>query len=354
MEKRIVVLIPSLNPNEYLIKYIENLIKSNNNIDIVIIDDGSKDELKYIFKKLDKIKRCTVLTHAVNLGKGRALKTGFNYFINNYKKNDVIGLITADSDGQHDIEDILKINKKLSNLNKESLILGTRNFNENNVPIKSKTGNKITTFVFKLLYGKKINDTQTGLRGLTYDLVKKCITIKGERFEYEINMLIEVVRDNVDIIELPIKTIYFNNNSETHFNPIKDSIKIYSVMLSSFIKFILSSISSFIIDITLFTIIYSLIHNILLSTIIARLISSFYNYFINKNIVFNNKSSKKNIIKYYTLCIIQTIMSWLLVELTYIIFKSGIYPSLIKIVIDSILFILSFHIQKTWVFRKEK
>lgn len=360
-KKKIVVLIPALNPNADLIDYIKELATAKKNIDVIVVNDGSKKELDYIFEELAKIKSCIVLKHAINLGKGRALKTGFNYFLNNYTEKETLGIITADSDGQHAIKDIIEIGEQLNTANQECLILGTRDFNEEHVPFKSRKGNKITTFIFKLLYGKKINDTQTGLRGLTYSFVKDCLSLDGERFEYEINMLIEAVRKNISIVEHTIETIYFDNNSETHFNPIKDSIKIYKVMFGKFFKYILSSLASAIIDILLFTLIFTLsYHNInkeisiVLSTILARIFSSLFNYTVNKNVVFNDAKGKITIIKYYILCFFQTIMSWALVNSTFLIAHEHIHPSIIKIVVDTILFLISFQIQQHWVFRKEK
>lgn len=231
MNKKTVVLIPTLNPNELFIKYCKDLSKIKN-IDIVVVNDGSKDDLKYIFDKLNNIKNCVVLTHPINLGKGSALKTGFKYFLSKYTKEDTNGIITADSDGQHDINDIIKISMELNNTS--SIVLGVRDFNKENVPFRSRYGNKITTMLIKLLYGKKINDTQTGLRGLSFDYISDCLNISGERFEYEINMLIDAIKSKVEIKEVNIKTIYINNNNESHFNPIKDSFKIYKVIFKSY------------------------------------------------------------------------------------------------------------------------
>ena len=357
MKKKTVILIPSLNPNEILLDYVRELLSASKNIDVIVVDDGSKDNLKYIFNEVEKLERCVVLTHAINLGKGRALKNGFNYFINNYKSDDVNGIITADSDGQHSVKDVLNIAKELNSAKEESLVLGTRNFNLEHVPFKSRKGNKITTFVFKLLYGKKINDTQTGLRGLTYNFVKDCIALDGERFEYEINMLIESVKKKIKIVEPTIETIYFDNNSESHFRPVMDSLKIYSVMFKKFFKFALSGISSAVLDILLFTIFYSILKcligrniSILLATVGARIFSSLFNYFVNKNIVFNDNKQKNTIIKYYSLCIVQTFASWGLVNFGFAITKEIIHPSIIKILVDGLLFLVSFQIQQKWVF----
>ena len=353
--KKIVVLIPALNPNEDFLDYSRELVK-NDNVDLIVVNDGSRVEKRYIFDELSKLNNTVVLTHAINLGKGRALKTGFNYYINSYDNSNSAGIVTADSDGQHRIEDVLRIGKMLNEGGANTIILGTRNFNLDNVPFKSRKGNKITTFVFSLLYGKKINDTQTGLRGLSYDFVVKLIDLGGERFDYEINMLIKSVRDKVNIKEEIIETVYFDNNSETHFNPIKDSFRIYKVMFKEFFKFSISGLSSSLIDILLFTLFYNLLKSnvsesvvIFLPTILARAISSFYNYIINKTLVFRNKE-KNTIFKYYILCVVQALVSYGLVN---VLFNNinVIHPSFIKIVVDIVLFLLSYQIQQRWVFK---
>ena len=362
MKKKTIVLIPSLNPNNELIDYVKNVISSGNNIEVIVINDGSRDEYTDIFNKIDKIKRCVVLTHEVNLGKGRALKNGFNYFLNNYSKDEVNGIITADSDGQHAINDILKVAKYLNNAKRETLVLGTREFNLEHVPFKSRNGNKITTVVFKLLYGKKINDTQTGLRGLTYEFVKECISLDGERFEYEINMLIEAVKKKVDIIEPTIETIYFDNNSESHFRPVIDSFKIYTVMFKKVFRIAFSGLSSAVLDIAIFTILFYLYDfifgdsiSLLLATFCAKIVSSLVNYILNKNLVFNAGKGKSTFVKYYILCVIQTFISWGLVNGNYLLFDKYIHPSVIKVVVDSLLFLISFQIQQKWIFGlKEK
>ena len=353
----IVVLIPSLNPGKEFIDYAKELTK-NNNVNLIVIDDGSREEFKYIFEEIGKCNKTVVLTHAVNLGKGRGLKTGFNYYINNFDKKKYPGIITADSDGQHKVEDVLAIGKELAKMKGEGIILGTRDFNLDNVPFKSRNGNKITTFVFKLLYGKKINDTQTGLRGISYDFAKKCISMEGERFDYEINMLIKAVREKVPLYEHTIETVYFDNNSETHFHPIRDSWKIYKVMLREFFKFTISGLSSALLDIILFTIFYNLFNKsldvklaILVSTICARILSSLYNYNINKNVVFQNKA-KNTITKYYILCACQAFLSWLLVDKLFEMITIP-HPSFVKVIVDFILFLVSYKIQQNWVFKNK-
>lgn len=349
---KVIPLIPSLNPDMNLIEYIDQLIKIGFK-KIIIINDGSSKKYDNIFQLIENKKECILLKHAINQGKGRALKTGFNYYLNNFSDYD--GIVTADADGQHSAKDTLNIAEILSK-NPNHLVLGTRNFNEEIVPFKSKAGNKITSVIFRLLYGKKISDTQTGLRGVGNMFMKTCLNLSGERYEYEINMLISAVKNKVVIDEPFIETIYLNDNKGSHFNPIKDSIKIYKVLFQEFFKFVFSGLFSFIIDILLFKLFVSTIflplnntYCILFGTVLARIISSLINYTLNKNVVFNS-NGKNLIIKYYTLCVIQMLISGLLVSL---LFNFGLFSKTIcKIIIDIILFFISYNIQKNIIFRK--
>lgn len=162
-QQKIVILIPALNPNEKLIELVKELI-SNQFQNIIVVNDGSKEEYNKYFEEAKKL-GAIILKHAVNLGKGRALKTGFNEYLERF--HNLIGVVTADSDGQHKVEDIKKISKKLLQ-NPSSLVLGYRNFDEKRVPFRSKFGNKITRKVFSFFTGINIQDTQTRFKRNSY------------------------------------------------------------------------------------------------------------------------------------------------------------------------------------------
>lgn len=352
---KVIPLIPSLNPDDKLVNYVQQLISVGFE-KMIIVNDGSSKKYDKYFYKLSEYKECIIIKHAVNQGKGRALKTGLNYYLNNFKDYD--GVVTADSDGQHSAQNTMDVATKLSKL-KTSLILGTRNFNEKQVPFKSKYGNKITTFVFKLLYGKKINDTQTGLRGIPNNFIKNCLELTGERFDYEINMLINAVKNKICIEEVIIDTIYIDDNKSSHFNPLKDSIRIYKILFSEFLKFTFSGIFSFIVDIVLFSLLIKLffantdsLFGITLSTLIARVISSLVNFSLNKNVVFqSNDDRSKLLLKYYLLCVCQMCFSALGVSLLFKI--SFLSETMCKIIVDFILFIISYNIQKYLIFKRK-
>ena len=161
------------------------------------------------------------------MGKGYSLKKGFSYCVNTF--NDIKGIITVDADGQHLVEDVERVYQKFF-YNYNSLILGSRNFNGKDVPLKSRIGNKIMQNKIKSKIGIDITDTQTGLRAIPIDIVNNIIDIKGEKYEYETNMLLYCINSNINIMQVPIKTIYINRNKHTHFQALKDSLRIYNAI----------------------------------------------------------------------------------------------------------------------------
>jgi putative flippase GtrA len=335
------ILIPSYCPTAHLI----DLIKSLGKIDIVVVNDGSSLNYQHIFQEIKNIKNCTVIQHAVNLGKGRAIKTGLNYILN--KHPTIPGIVVADSDGQHAAEDILQISKMLES-NPDKLILGCRNFSKS-IPLRSKIGNIITKFVFKLVCGLVVSDTQTGLRGIPTKFIPKCVKLSGEKYEYEINMLIASIHEKIPIIEIPIKTIYIDNNRSSHFNPIFDSFRIYFVML----RFLLSSMSTSIIDFIIFSICISMNLSLTTSTGIARIVAGNFNFFVNCMFVFKKQKYYIHMfIKYWSLVMLLGYFSCSGVHL--LMKHTGIDILLAKIIVESLLFIFSFAIQRDFVFAKNK
>jgi len=349
---KVLVVIPSLEPGDRFLQLLENLQtclhkKENSNIqaNILIVDDGSGAEYSHIFEQAKKQYNCIVLRHAVNLGKGRALKTAFNHYLNEYP--DHHGIVTADSDGQHAANDIVKCINALEYDN--ALILGCRDFDGKNIPKKNRIGNKLTRSIFSFLCGIKVTDTQTGLRAIPNELVKTMITIPGERFEYEMNMLVECGNRKLGIREVQIETIYLDGNKGSHFNPVLDSIRIYK----TFIKYVISAFSSFLLDIALFAVLTFITKDILLayiliSTIIARVISSFYNYQVNKNIVFADNRGRNTLVKYYGLAVSIMLASGVL---TTLLFNASFLNEVgSKILVDTFLFLVSYYVQKKWIF----
>lgn len=213
--EKLAILIPSLNPNDKLLKVVETL-KKNDFKHIFIVDDGS--DSKNIFSKVDVSK---ILVNNKNMGKGYSLKKGIKYI----GTQEYEGVITIDDDMQQDIKDIIKIANSF--LEKKAIYLGVRDFKK--APIIRKYANKISSYIFKKIYKKKITDTQTGLRCYPKEEFENLTKINGDRFEYEMNVLKFLAINNKEVYEVPIKTIYNGNGS--HFNAIKDSYKIMKVII---------------------------------------------------------------------------------------------------------------------------
>jgi putative flippase GtrA len=348
-EIKVLVIIPSLRPNNKLLELLESLrvqFEKAENADIkaatLLVDDGSGPEYAALFEQARDQYGCILLRHAVNLGKGRALKTAFNYFLNEMPH--FHGVVTVDSDGQHAADDIICCIKELSGEGR--LILGCRNFNQKDVPFKSRFGNKMTRNIFHFLGGTLVSDTQTGLRVIPAALLGTMLAIPGERFEYEMNMLIVCGFRGLKIKEVPIKTIYEDNNKATSFNPLFDSLKIYW----TFLKYIASSLGAACVDFFIFWLLTSLDLRIAYAMVFARVIGIIFNFTVNRNIVFK---SKKNIfmqaIKYLILAGVSGVAAYFI-----IIFLHGYLPLLVsKAIAETSLFFVNYYFQKTKIFNKE-
>lgn len=349
----IIVMIPSLNPDKSLIDYVESLAKEDFR-QIIVINDGSSPKFRKKFARIAKIDKCKVLTHKVNKGKGRALKTGMEYVLKT--SPDCAGIITVDADGQHKLKDTLRVAAEIEK-NDHRLVLGSRDFNAPNVPARSSFGNKLTSFVFAAMFGQKLMDTQTGLRGIPMAIIPAMLTINGERYEYEMNMLIECRRQKIEIYEIPIETVYIDENDSSHFRPVVDSVKIYWLIFKSFFSFIFTSISCMLLDLLLFTLLVRLIlpadfdHRIQAATIMARVVSSIVNFTINKNVVFQKKGHlTSSAAKYFCLALVQMLVSanavnWLFQWLHW-------NEALIKVMVDTVLFFVNYTVQKKFIFKK--
>lgn len=357
---KVTVIIPSLNPDEKLVEVVRGVL-SVGFTDIVLINDGSKPEcVKYFDMASSLGGRCTVLTHEVNRGKGAGLKTAYKYILEN--RDDFIGVVAVDGDNQHKPADILACSERMAETGK--VVFGVRDFSLPNVPKRSRYGNRLTSFVFRTGCGMKVSDTQTGLRAVPKKYMKYFLKTGGDRYEYETNMILDMGKYGIPLEEVKIETVYIEDNKSSHFRPVRDSVRIYKQILS----YMLGSFMSFLIDIALFYIVMKIFDltgvslelkegvSILIATAVSRLISSTFNFAFNKKLVFSCKNSfRKTLLKYYALCIPQMALSWALVSLIKSVFavKAGII-TLIKLVVDIVLFFLSYQIQKRWVFRKEK
>ncbi len=341
------ILIPAYQPDFRLNKLIDELNLVSAADLIIVINDGSKATCDEFFDLASQQNHVVVLTHKVNQGKGRALKTAMEYC---QTQSDIDVFVTVDADGQHQTKDIVRV-LEAAQQHPNALVLGSRSFNERQVPLKSMLGNKITRLITSYLIGQKIKDTQTGLRAFSKITLDKFVKVKGDRYEYEMNMLLYCGKLGIPIEEVLIETIYIDDNSGSHFNPLLDSIRIYRQILT----FSLISLLSTFLDLSVFTLlVYTLsgIDNILYATIIARIISVNFNFLLNKTVVFKSRQQwVSHMWKYYSLALFQMLASYFLVKTAYASFGSNVVG--IKIIVDGLLFLLSYQIQKLFIFRKE-
>lgn len=337
-----VIVIPAYEPEAGLIEIVDQLLKINANQQFIIIDDGSLSEAaQKIFETLSFYPNIILLKHTHNKGKGSALKTAFAYYLEHFRDN--IGVVTADADGQHLSKDIAGVSEALQNT--RQLVLGVRAFDPS-VPWRSRFGNELTRKIFGWFSGKSIQDTQTGLRGLSRDIIPQLLKIENNDYAYEMNMLMLGVKEGWDVKEVPISTVYIEQNRSSHFNPLKDSLKIYFV----FIRYSVLSLISAGIDFLLFFLFFHFSKSIPFSTATARILSGIFNFTFCKSLIF--KSERKafwEAFQYICLAVSSIILSSLLVSFFFYMVKFNIVAS--KILSDSMIFLFNFGIQRFFIFR---
>lgn len=350
---RCTAVIPSLAPDASLPGYVTALLERGFGR-VVVVDDGSGPDYASIFTALEVLEGCTVLRHGVNQGKGRALKTAFDY-ICSCPELEGTAAVTADADGQHSVKDVCRVALEALE-HTDGLVLGARDLRQEHVPAKSKAGNRATSLAFRALYGPYLPDTQTGLRGFPYSLLEWCGEIKGERYEYEMNVLIRAAREKIPIREVEIEAIYYNNNEGTHLRAVRDSWRVFVILISGLGWYTLSALLSAVTDVAVFTIcdtwIFSALAPVfcyLWSTLTARIVSSALNYTLNRRFVFHARPQRRAVVRYYILWICQLAASYgLLLLLSWLL--PWMHDSVNKAVGDVILAVCSYQIQMHWVF----
>lgn len=317
----IAIIIPSLNPSDKLLSLVKDLQEEKFK-HIFIINDGSEKKYNHIFDKLKKM-NCQIYYHDSNQGKGIAIKTGLKEAS---KLKEITGFITADADGQHLAKDIKRVAQELDK-NQDELILGVRNLNGRDVPLRSRVGNTFSSIYFYLNTKIYLKDTQTGLRGIPKSLVNRFLKIEGERYEYEMNVLLEYAKHN-KIITLDIETIYEDNNSGSHFNTIRDSYLVYEILIKYLLIYILTIVIAKIFSsLNLFSLIYFL---------------TIPNYILTKYWIFKSSVILKLTIIYF------------LVHLFEVFLIGIINFTLFKILLIIIMFGINYLIDKNLIFNKGK
>jgi len=344
--ENIAVLIPAYKPDRRLNQLVDDLLAAGFN-NLVVVDDGGQEPFREIFNDLEG--KAAVLVHEVNRGKGAALKTGLTHIM----QTPGISVVTADADGQHTPADIARIADELL-AKPDALVLGSRD--KKQMPPRSKVGNTLTCGVFGLTTGLWISDTQTGLRGLPASSLAPFSVLEGDRYEYEMNMLIDAAKRHIPVVEVTIDTIYIDNNSGSHFNAVKDGLRIYKLLFGQVGKFMGSSLLAALVDYVICLLLWAVWpetwpSGLLVPVIIARVISSLFNYLVNREVVFKAKDSHGSFLRYYLLVAVIALASYLGIKL---LAECLMVPKLIsKILIDGLLFIVSYRVQNKIVFKKK-
>ena len=338
----VVLLIPAYRPTDALSALIAEVRPQRDNLAVVLVDDGSGPAFQTLFARLESQSGITVLRHAVNLGKGAALKTGFNHFLLAFP--DAIGVVTADADGQHSAADILNVARELEQ-NPDQLVLGVRAF-AGEVPWRSRLGNGLTRRIFQVFTGANIIDTQTGLRGWPRHVCAESLPIPINGYDFELECLI---RAHGRVRQVPIETIYLDRNRGSHFDPIRDSMRIYFV----FIRYCGGSLIAALIDSLVFSIVYRATGNLAASQISGRAVALAIAFAIARNVVFHSHTSVVgSFLKYLALVVVMGFVSFSLMGLLHR--TTGLPVLVCKISAEALLFLANFSIQRQLVFRRPK
>lgn len=355
--QRCIVVIPALDPEEGLVGYAASLLERGAE-QVVVVDDGSSPSCQGVFHRLEAMEGCTVLRHERNQGKGRAMKDAFAYLAGQEQWNGC-AVVTADADGQHRVEDVCAVGRAALE-SPGCLTLGVRDLTLPQVPLRSKIGNRLTSWGFRTLYGPRLGDTQTGLRGIPWDLLGWCCQLRGERYEYEMNKLIRAARERVEVRQVPIQAVYFDNNAGTHLRTVRDSWRVFVILISGLGWYTASSALSAAADVAAFWLCSAVVFRPLSelycywwSTLTARALSSALNYTLNRRYVFGGTPSRRTLLRYYCLWGCQLLCSYLLLLLLNWLMP-GIWPTVNKALGDIVLALCSYQIQMHWVFREEQ
>ncbi len=359
MRNRCIALIPAYEPDIKIMGLADELAERG--FDLVVVDDGSGQDYADLFEKLSQ--RATVLTHSENRGKGVALKTGMRY-IRKYMAysesvltasgaqtvpgSDTV-IVTVDADGQHLPDDVQRV-AEIAAKRKDALVLGSRALAED-VPARSKLGNTITRHVYSAATGVHVHDTQTGLRAFSIGLVPRLLDIEGDRYEYEINMLLRLAAEGVPIIEERIETVYEDNNSCSHFRTLKDSFRIYREIL----RFSASSLASFAIDYCMYALLLAatgaagIANGLIISNIGARLVSGAANYTLNRKLVFKSRTGfARSAFQYFLLAAF--ILAGNTIVLSTLVGTLGFNSLLAKLMTEVLFFTISWIVQRYVIF----
>lgn len=339
------VLIPAYKPGEALVRLIGDLIAAGIS-SIVVVDDGSGEEFATCFASVAGFPEVHLLRHATNLGKGAALKTGLNHVLVHVPQ--CLGVVTADADGQHHPDDILRVLQRLGTAKNGALVMGVRQFSDH-VPLRSRIGNQITRFFLLWVVGQRLSDSQTGLRGIPRDLIPHLLRLPASGYDFELDMLLACKHQACPIEEEPIRTIYLDGNSSSHFRPVLDSMRIYFLLF----RFGILAILTALLDNSVFILTYSFTGRIGASQIVARAAATALNYAGARQPVFHSRQGHAEVLpKYLALVVCSGALSYAAIRFLHFRLGMGVVPA--KLLSESVLFLANFIVQRDLIFTRRR
>jgi glycosyltransferase involved in cell wall biosynthesis len=336
-----VVLIPAYKPESVLIRLVEELSASSAVAAVIVVDDGSGPAYAGIFRSLANGKKVRLLAHVVNLGKGAALKTGLNYTACAFPES--VGVVTADADGQHAPGDILAVAGALA-ARPRDMVVGVRAF-DTQAPFRSRFGNNLTRHIMRAVTGQKLTDTQSGLRGIPLEFIPDLLRLPTTGYDFELDMLVTCRNLDRPVHEVPIATIYIDNNRSSHFNPLLDSMRIYLV----FLRFSAVSLATAGLDNGIFILGMQFWPHLAACLTVSRLVAGTFQFTASRRGVFHSRAPVASALpKYCLLLVISGTVSCLLIESAVHYANTRVVPT--KLMVESMLFAISFVLQREIVF----
>lgn len=353
---KISMIIPLSAPDEATAGYIEDLIK-NKAEDIILVTDNEKSHEDFLRKAADHSE--VTVVYAKKPGRGAAIREAFRFLSENRKDTD--GALCCEEDGRYPYE-ALDICIKAFEKDPGCVVMGSRDPEKENIPVKKRACSKISGLVYRFATGIRLKDTQSSLRLIPAGYFEYFAKLPGKSKDYETRMLIGIMNKKISYTEVSVPVISHDEKDRKNLSTFKDRIIVYSIVLAYFLKFAISSVSSYLIDMGIYALLLFFLENrlsvggqVLVCTVVSRIISSLFNFTINRKTVF--KATDKlaaATVRYYIIAVIKLAASYALIYFfTDLLGITGFAQLIIKALVDIVLFLFSFQFQKNWVFKNK-
>lgn len=351
----VVIVIPAYEPDDRLVRLVEELRVRAPECEILVVDDGSGPRYARVFERAVSMGAVLIGT-PVNQGKAHALRAGFAWTL---QQRPGRGVVCVDSDGQHQVHDVLRVAAALgehgtsdgdgANGPGPMVVLGGRRFT-GVVPARSRFGNAVSRLAFRFATGRSITDTQTGLRGYPPSALPWLLEVPGERFAYELQILLDATARGYGVEEIPVDTVYLEHNASSHFRPVVDSGRVLLPLL----LYGASSFVSFLIDTVALLLLHTATNSLLVSAVGARIMSAGANFALNRRLVFAGRSAgttslplRAQLLRYAALATSMLAANIVVLQL---LTALGLPLLGAKVVAEVLLYLVSFQVQRVFVF----